>query len=78
MTAIHHAVKGLPVVLKPVEDELLSSWISRHAEYYRVSPLAMLKHGISDAVSLRAADLRLNGVKTRKCSFCPGSRNLLI
>jgi hypothetical protein len=60
MTAIHHAAKGLPVVLKPVEDELLSSWISRHAEYYRVSPLAMLKHGISDAVSLRAADLRLN------------------
>jgi hypothetical protein len=60
MTAVHHVVKGLPVVLKRVEDELLSSWISRHAEYYRVSPLAMLRHGDSDAVSLRAADLRLN------------------
>ena len=52
--------EGLARRLKLVEDELLSSWISRHAEYYRVSPLAMLKHGISDAVSLRAADLRLN------------------
>lgn len=60
MTVVHHVVKGLPVVLKRVEDELLSSWISRHAEYYRVSPLAMLRHGVSDAVSLRAVDLRLN------------------
>lgn len=60
MTAVHHAAKGLPIVLKPVEDELLSSWITRHAEFYCVSPLAMLRHCLSDAVSLRAADLRLN------------------
>ncbi len=60
MTVVHHATKGLPVVLKPVEDELLSSWIARHAEYYSVSSLAMLRHCLPDAISLRAADLRLS------------------
>jgi hypothetical protein len=60
MTVIHHAIKALPVVLKPVEDELLSSWISRHAEYYGVKPLAMLRHCISDAPSLRSKDRRLS------------------
>lgn len=59
MTVVHYATKSLPVVLKPVEDELLSSWIARHAEYYSVSPLAMLRHCLPDAISLRAADLRL-------------------
>jgi len=60
MTAVHCAAKALPVVLKPVDDELLSSWIARHAEYYSVSPLAMLRHCLPDATSLRAADLRLS------------------
>ena len=27
----------LPVVLRPVEDELLSSWLARHAAYYGVT-----------------------------------------
>jgi hypothetical protein len=60
MTAVHHAIKPLPVVLKPVDDELLSSWIARHADFYQVSPLAMLRHCLSDTASLKAADLRLN------------------
>lgn len=29
--------KPLPVVLKPVLDELLSSWLGRHAAYYGVT-----------------------------------------
>jgi hypothetical protein len=29
--------KPLPVVLKPVLDELLSSWLGRHATYYSVT-----------------------------------------
>jgi len=29
--------KPLPVVLRPVADELLSSWLARHAAYYGVS-----------------------------------------
>jgi hypothetical protein len=60
MTTVHCTTKGLPVVLKPADDELLSSWIARHAQYYNVSPLAMLRHCLPDATSLRAADLRLN------------------
>jgi hypothetical protein len=31
------AHKSLPVVLKPVADELLSSWLGRHATYYGVT-----------------------------------------
>src|SRR5208283_4523509 len=31
------AYKPLPVVLRPVADELLSSWLARHAAYYGVS-----------------------------------------
>src|SRR5215469_5095084 len=54
MTVVRHATKSLPVVLKPVEDELLSSWIARHGEYYSVGPLAMLRHCLPDANSLRA------------------------
>ena len=44
--------KQLPVVLPPVPDELLSSWIARHAAYYNVSPRAMLRHAIPDARSI--------------------------
>lgn len=64
MMIVRHATKGLPVVLKPVEDELLSSWIARHAGYYSVSPLAMLRHCLPDAISLRAVDLRLSSEQT--------------
>jgi len=50
------AKKQLPVVLPAVPNELLSSWISRHAAFYGVSPRAMLRHADPDARSLRAAD----------------------
>ena len=50
----------LPVRLQPHPDELLSSWIRRHAVFYAVPPLVMLRHCIPDASSLRAADLHLN------------------
>ena len=69
MTVVHHATKSLPVVLKPVEDELLSSWIARHAEYYSVSPLAMLRHCLPDATSLRAADLRLSSEQAARIAL---------
>jgi hypothetical protein len=56
MTSDGGATKPLPVVLAPVTDELLSSWIARHAAFYGVVPLTMLRHGIPDASSLRAID----------------------
>ena len=52
--------RQLPVRLPPHSDELLSSWISRHAAFYAVPPLVMLRHCLPEAFSLRAADLRLS------------------
>ncbi|PJR12737.1 TniQ family protein [Sinorhizobium meliloti] len=53
--------RPLPVTLAPHTDELLSSWISRHAEFYAVPPLEMLRHCLPEASSLHAADRSLNG-----------------
>ncbi|MGH0218490.1 TniQ family protein [Sinorhizobium meliloti] len=53
--------RQLPVRLAPHPNELLSSWIGRHAEFYAVPPLAMLRHGLPEASSLHAADRSLNG-----------------
>lgn len=50
----------LPVTLPPLPHELLSSWISRHADFYGVTPLTMLRHGLPEATSLRAIDLALS------------------
>ena len=52
--------RQLPVRLPPHSDELLSSWISRHAAFYAVPPLMMLRHCLPEASSLRAADLQLS------------------
>lgn len=49
----------LPVNLPPLLGELLSSWISRHADFYGVTPLTMLRHGLPEAASLGAIDLSL-------------------
>lgn len=53
--------RQLPVVLPPVPDELLSSWIARHAAFYNVSTRAILRHAIPDARSIQAADGQLTG-----------------
>ena len=54
-------MRRLPVRLSPVADELLSSWIRRHAAFYAIPPLVMLRHCLPEASSLRAADLHLSG-----------------
>ncbi|WP_425416331.1 TniQ family protein [Oricola indica] len=54
------ARRQLPVRLLPFTDELLSSWINRHADFYAVPPLVMLRHCLPEAHSLRAADLHLS------------------
>ncbi|MCZ4291581.1 TniQ family protein [Hoeflea alexandrii] len=51
----------LPVLLSRHSGELLSSWISRHAAFYAVPPLVILRHCLPEASSLRAADMQLNG-----------------
>ncbi|WP_299775896.1 TniQ family protein [uncultured Tateyamaria sp.] len=50
----------LPVVLPPVAGELSSSWIARHAAFYKVPALTMLRHGLPEAVSLFLADRTLS------------------
>ncbi|MCT8999876.1 TniQ family protein [Chelativorans intermedius] len=52
--------RRLPVVLPHHSDELLSSWIGRHAAFYGVPPLVMLQHCLSEVSSLRAADLHMS------------------
>lgn len=51
------SARQLPVRLAPYPDELLSSWIIRHAAFYAVPPLAMLQHCLPEIQSLRTADL---------------------
>lgn len=54
-------LRQLPVRLPPHCDELLSSWIGRHAAFYAVPPLVMLRHCLPEVSSLRKLDLRLSG-----------------
>ncbi len=58
-------LRQLPVVLPPAIDELLSSWISRHAAFYGVPPSSMLRHCLPEAASLRATDLHLTNDQVR-------------
>jgi len=60
--------RQLPIILPPVSDELLSFWITRHAAFYGVPPLIMLRHCLPEASSLRAADFRLTDVQIRHLS----------
>ena len=58
--------RALPVTLPPLPGELLSSWISRHADFYGVTPLTMLRHGLPEAMSLRAIDLSLTKAQANR------------
>lgn len=56
---VGRSARQLPVTLAPHTDEFLSSWITRHAAFYEVPPLAMLQHCLPEVLSLRTADLDL-------------------
>ena len=58
--------RQLPVRLPPFTDELLSSWLCRHAWFYAVPPLVMLQHCLPEVTSLRAADLDLSAVQASR------------
>lgn len=51
----------LPVCLPPIANELLSSWIGRHAAFYAVPPIVMLRYCLPEVRSPRAANLHLSG-----------------
>lgn len=53
------ALRPLPIVLRPQPDELLSSWLLRHAAYYNVGPHQLLQHVGLSAPSLQHLDHHL-------------------
>ncbi len=55
----HPYTRPLPVVLSPLADELLSSWISRHADFYGVHVRQLLQHCSLEAATPRDLDLKL-------------------
>jgi len=65
-------MQPLPVILKPVPDELLSSWLSRHAAFYGLAPLGLLRKLLPDASfqNIRAVDLRLTETAAERLSNC--------
>ncbi len=52
--------RPLPVVLKPVLDELLSSWLGRHAAYYGVTGPFLANWLMLGTSNLSALDYRLS------------------
>src|SRR5215469_7762070 len=60
MTAGRAALRPLPVVLPALRDELLSSWLSRHAVFYGVYGGQLLRRCGVNAPSLRHLDLCLS------------------
>lgn len=54
--------KPLPVVLKPVPDELLSSWLSRHAAFHGMKQSEFLRQLLADSQirQLPAIDMELS------------------
>ena len=53
-------IRPLPVILPPLTDELLSSWINRHAAFIGVSGMRLLRHYHIDVPTVRDLDLELS------------------
>lgn len=62
------AHRPLPVVLKPVDDELLSSWLARHAAYYGVSGPFFAKWLMLGTRNLSLLDHRLGLTQVARLS----------
>ena len=53
-------IKSLPIVLREQPDELLSSWLARHARYYGVGRLRLLHHCRLSSPTLEALDQEIS------------------
>jgi hypothetical protein len=53
------AVRAFPVILPALSDELLSSWLRRHAGFYGVGEGRILRHCLLDVPTFRHLDLGL-------------------
>lgn len=58
-TKLTVAERPLPVVLKPVPDELLSSWLCRHASFYGLTEPMLISWLGFEVRKLRSLDARL-------------------
>jgi transcription elongation factor Elf1 len=54
--AMRRPINSLPVVLEPLPDELLSSWLARHATFYEVGNRRLLSHLGLEAPCVEALD----------------------
>jgi len=54
------SIRPFPVILPPLVDELLSSWVNRHAEFVGVSGLRLLRHYGIEVPRLPDLDLNLS------------------
>jgi hypothetical protein len=61
--------RQLPGVLPPLADELLSSWVSRHADFYGISGGQLLRHYLLNAATLRELDLKLTSYDQRQLAY---------
>ena len=66
MSSGRQPIRPLPVILPPLTDELLSSWINRHAAFIGVSGMRLLRHYRIDVPTVRDLDLEM--------SHCDGSK----
>jgi hypothetical protein len=62
------AHRPLPMVLRPVEDELLSSWLARHAAYYGVTRPFFAKWLMLGTSNLSVLDHRLGLAQVARLS----------
>jgi hypothetical protein len=60
------AVRPLPVLLPTLPDELLSSWLNRHAHLYGISGSLLLRHCRLDTASPRRLDFALSSYEQRQ------------
>jgi len=60
--------KPLPVILKPVPDEQLSSWLSRHATFYGMPPIEFFRRLTENSAipNIRAVDKGLTDADATK------------
>jgi TniQ len=59
MSASHAAMRPLPVILPPLRDELLSSWLRRHGDFYGVTGGSILRRCVPAMPSISAVDAGL-------------------
>ena len=60
MISPQRPIRPLPVILPPLADELLSSWINRHAAFVGVSGVRLLRQYHIEVASVRDLDLGLS------------------